>query len=803
MDQLDAKPEDSAKKPQTAEEIATLWRARIDAAISREDKWRTRGRKITRIYRAQGTSNQGDDSDSAKFNIFWSNVETLGPATYSRRPQVEVYRRFHDQDPVARVAGLILERAIQYEIDCRQDFHETVRAAVKDRLLPGRGVCWVRYEPAFSTENKLLPNPQDPNAEPTVQPVETLADEFTPVDYVYWEDVIVSPARTWTDSRWVGRRLLFARDALIKRFGESHKRLGGDINEVPCNQEPDSSETPEKKETNSVTKDSRAEVYEIWDKESKQLIWLATGATVPLDVKADQAKLEDFFPMPRPLLATTTNDEFLPVPDYIYYQEQIRELDSVTRRIGALVGALRLIGVYDATQTALGTLLSGGMENKMVPVNNWAAFAEKGGLKGSMDWVPLEQVVKILDGLYTAREQLKQSVYEITGMADIVRGASMASETLGAQQIKAKFANLRLSSRQQQVAEFVTGILRLKAEIMCSQYAPETLLRISSAEQIPDIQDDLRRMAEQQAQAAQAPMQQWQQAAEQAQQQGMPPPPQPPQQPPAPPPTIEQSQLAQQALQLLKSEKTRNYRIEVASDSMIELDEAEQEQRREKFMSSVSNFFNAIKNVASMAPEMMPLALEMLKFVVRGYKVGRSLESAIEEAVDKMKKRMAAPPPPPQPEPAVQVAQINKDRDIQVANINNASKERIAGLEQQYTQLVDQQRAQQEQLVAAQQQQREDMIAARDQHREDMKMQFDQFQQQNEARLQEMAQSHEQAMAQAAQAGDSKIEQLAEGQGQILDQIGELLKQATRLRKRTPLYDENGDIKEVHESFID
>ncbi len=658
----EAKASQDAENAQDPEKVASTWLNRIIEAERAAEKWIRRGRKITRIYRAKSSSvgDEASSSDgSAKFNIFWSNVETLGPATYSRRPKVEVYRRFHDQDPVGRLAGMILERALQYEIDCRQDFHQTLKAVVKDRLLPGLGQCWVRYEPSFKKEEVPLPDPQNPQGEPIPQQIETLADEFTPVDYVYWEDFLVSPARTWMDARWVARKLLFLPDALKARFGESMKKLGGDIASVPCNVDPattDNDQVPTGYDADKTDSgEKRARVFEIWDKEAKQLIWVARGCQVPLDIQSDKAHLEEFFPCPRPLLASTTNDEFLPVPDYIYYQDQIRELDSVTRRIGLLVGSLRLIGIYDSTQTALSTLLSGGMENKMVPVNSWAALAEKGGLKGVMDWVPLDHVFKILQGLYEARDQLKQTVYEITGMADIVRGASAASETLGAQQIKAKFANLRLSSRQAQVAEFVTSVLRLKAEIMCDQYSPETLLRIGSVEQISEVQDELEQMA--------------QQAQQQPPQPGMPPP---------QPPTAAQLPRVQAALELLKSEKARSYRIEVASDSMVELDEGEQEQRREKFMSSVSNFFNSMKNIGQMAPEMMPVALEMLKFVVRGYAVGRPLEASIEDASNKIKTRLANPQPP-QPEPAVEVAQIRDQGETQRTQMEIDAEAALAG----------------------------------------------------------------------------------------------------------------------------
>jgi hypothetical protein len=683
-DAASSNPETAPSSTLLPEDLAKRWLAEVSLAEKGDDKFRKRGERITRRYRDE-QSESNPNRVGAKFNLFWSNIQTLAPATYSRRPKVEVTRRFRDEDPVARLAGMILERGLQYEIDCKDDFHETMKAVVLDRLLPGRGVAWVRYEPAFKEETAEVPDDTTPGAVKQ-ETVEVLSDERTPVDYVYWGDFLVSPARTWADARWIGRRLMFGKEALSARFAESIKKLGGDISEVPIDYDPAKADLSQDKERATAGEPElaslkRAVVYELWDKEGKQLIWVAKGCQYPLDVVSDVLEIEDFWPIPKPLFATQTNDKIEPVADYVIYQEQLRELDSITQRISTLVEALRLIGVYDASQASLQTLLASGLDNRMVPVNSWAAFAEKGGLKGSMDFLPLEMVVKVLTGLYDARERVKQTIFEITGMSDIVRGQTVASETLGAQEIKAKFANLRLSSRQQQVAEFVTGVLKIKAHIMCQQYSDETLIRISSARQLPE------------AQPLPAPPQQ-------PGPDGQPLPPQPPQ------PNQEFEQRLQAALQLLRDERTRNYRIEVQSSSLVELDEVDERQRRNDFMSSVSNFMLAMKNAMAVAPEMGVVSLEMLKFVVRGFSVGRSLESAIEDATEAMRQRLANPAPPP-PDPTVllkkEIEGIKQAAETERELIKAETATDVAELKAA-VELVTQQMAEQAAAVAAIQQ---------------------------------------------------------------------------------------------------
>lgn len=720
---------------QSPQDIQRTWVAAIESAEAARKSWLGRGRKIQDRYRSEKRSEHAPAG--SRFNLFWSNIETIGPATYSRRPKAQVSRRYHDQDPIGRLAGQILERGLQYEIDLGLNFHTTVQKAVKDRLLPGIGVAWVRYEPSFTKEKVELPDPPEAPTRVVQKEVETVASEFTPVDYVYWEDFLISPCRSWEDKEWVSRRLLFPRDRLEKRFADSHKALGGDLAKIPYTYTlEERADLPKKAEQAEGEGEKYAEVFEIWSGARKQLIWICRSIEVPLDVQDDKAKLEGFYPCPRPLLATTTNDQFLPVPDFLIYQDQLRELDDITARISLLTKALRAVGVYDASQTALQGLLNGAAENAMIPVNAWAAFAEKGGLKGSVDFLPLDVIAKILSGLYEARESVKQTIYEITGMADIVRGQSVASETLGAQQIKAKFANLRLSSRQSQVAEFTTQILQLKAEIMCDQYTPETLAKIAAADQIQEVMQHPERL--------------------------------------------------QAALALLKQEKLRQFRVEVMADSMIELDAAEEQSRRTEFMSAVSNFMLAAKNVASLHPAMMPVTLEMLKFVVRGFSVGRSLESSIEDASQKILEQLQNPQPP-QPDPnevlkkeIEQMRQQGEDRRMQW---ELQSEERLAGLEHQLS-------TQAETMKAQIQQASEERSASR----EDWKAQQEAIRAERDAELGAM---REQLAAQDTSGAVKQQEALIR---EVMAELGQLAKLIQAPRKKVPRYDpESGDILDVTE----
>src|SRR3990167_7445013 len=193
------------------------------AVYDREFKpWAGRVEKILNRYRDE--KRKKGDNTKAQFNILWSNVQTLVPATFNQVPQPDVSRRFRDQDPVGRVAALILERCLDFEVRHYPDYRMTLKADVYDRFLGGRGQAWVRYEPHFKD---LQTPPQGPtegmqvsedSAEPPVD--EQLDYECAPLDYVHWKDFGHEVARTWEEVTKVWRNVYLDKEAVTERFGE-------------------------------------------------------------------------------------------------------------------------------------------------------------------------------------------------------------------------------------------------------------------------------------------------------------------------------------------------------------------------------------------------------------------------------------------------------------------------------------------------------------------------------------------------------------------------------------------------------
>lgn len=573
-------------------------------------KWEARTTKIVKRYRDDNRN--ANTNETAKFNILWSNVQTLIPAVYARLPKADVARRFGDNDPVARVASQLIERALDFEIEHYTDFRSTMKHAVEDRFLGGRGVAWVRYEPHVRAqdipEDGLQVTEDVDEVDTTGQQVKTamtldgamgeevelqeeIEYECAPTDYVHWKDFGHSVARTWEEVTQVWRWVYMPKESLIERFGEETAKS------IPLDAGPETN-----KQYSTQSKDfTRAKICELWDKESGKVYWISKSCPNILDERDDPLELENFFPCAKPLYATMTSDTLVPVPDFVLYQDQATDLDILTDRIDGLVKALRVRGVYDASQPTLQRLLTEGDNNTLIPVDKWMAFSEKGGLKGSIDLLPIDVMAATLMQCYRAMNEIKTQIYEITGISDIIRGQGQASETATAQQIKGQYAGLRLRSMQEDVALFASELFQLKAQVICTKFQPSTILQYAAASAM--------------------------QPADQA--------------------------LIPQALMLLQDKPLRSFRIQVDSDSLVQIDENQNKRERTEFLQAMGGFLTQALPLGQQAPELVPMLIELVKFGVGAYKKAAPIEGTIDQAMQElqMKQQQAAQqPPPPNPE---------------------------------------------------------------------------------------------------------------------------------------------------------
>jgi hypothetical protein len=794
----------------------SYWMQQDEIAKKEEREFQRWATRAIKRYRSEGrwsqeTQRPARSSARQEYNMFWSNIQLLKPAIYQRTPKPDVQRRWKQKDPASRLASLILERGITYYADVG-DFGGVIGQCVDDRLLVGRGVMRLLYVPHWSmdetdsegaqdeaigatdnaagggseeaqdeevnpestqeTEGEDESEEQQEPEEEEQEPEKRVVYEELVWAHVPWDDYQEAPSKTWKAMPWLKYIVRMNREALITRFGAKGKKVQLDASPKDYNKE-----DPGRKDTPTIYEE--ATVWEIWDREEKKVVWIAPSTPdLILDEVDDPLELPGFFPQPEPLQATMTNDRRPPVSDYCIVYDQYMALDETTRRIGLLTRALKVAGVYAGDEKAIiQQLLDSGMENKLIPVKNWAQFmTDKGGLEKLIVWLPIDVISKVLIQLYDVRDKIKEEISEMTGVGDVMRGMSDPRETSEAQSIKAGFGTLRISQYQNGVVRFATDAVQLMAAAMARHVEPPVMSLISG---LPNLQDvppvppqpqmppQMQLPAPSQPGAGAPPAG----ATAGAPPPGPPGPPPPPGQPgppqaapppaappgpagtpvpagaggpppggpgsnvipmpgagppgapsggppdqsqqPPPDPAMQQYQQdmqnwqqavqAAQAIQqqnmqayqdfmkavmLIKKEALHAFSVDVETDSMKAIDEADDQQQRLNFLKTIFPMLQQVTPMMQGNPALATMVKELVLLGVRGFPIARSVESTIEEALDSM-----ANQPPPGPPPSAQDDMIRaqsqkaeSDSRIQVAMINAGVAQQKAQAELQMEQ---------------------------------------------------------------------------------------------------------------------
>lgn len=437
--------------------------------------WEDRCEKIIKIYTER---RRVTETGQRRMSLLWSNISTLQPSLYAKMPEPNVNRRFKDDDPVGRQASELLERCIRFSFD-DGDLDLVMRSARDDFLLTGRATAWVRYDADFEAITNEAGEPVNEQGEPLEdgaedEAAEKIAGERVEYDYVNWRDFGHNVARNWQEVTCVWRKVYMSRAQLKKRFGADKAALVSLDHKV----------TKDTSTGDAGNGAAKATVYELWCKETGKVYFLAKGAKEPLEVSEPYLKLKGFFPCPRPAYGTIETASLVPIPDYVFYQDQVEEIDELTARIGALTDSLKVAGFYPSgasdVTSALEKIFKPGVDNCLIPVPNWAMFKEGGGAGGNIEWFPVDIVIKVLESCFVTRKQLIEDVYQITGISDIMRGEADHNETATAQNLKSQWGSVRIRDKQHAIARFARDLARLAGEIMADKFQPETLLAMSN-----------------------------------------------------------------------------------------------------------------------------------------------------------------------------------------------------------------------------------------------------------------------------------------------------------------------------------
>ena len=583
------------------------WLDRVRAAGKRQKQWMDDAAKAEKAYTNEQKVDGEITSDALgvryDFNILYANVETIVPAVINSPPVPDIRRRFNDPDPVARIVADLMERAIRVQIDDSR-LQVELEGAAQDAFLSGRGIVRIRFKSEIkggeTTDDELKdaaddvsevrgeePAPDDgegdgygreqPANSANGQP-QYLENERICFEAVSWKDYRHGPAKRWEDRPWEAYRFCIAREDQYSSFNEDLIRSQLDDNELKSRGESDDDLTG----------------WEIWDKKDRRVCFVDDDGVVLKEID-DPLGLAQFYPIPQPMQPVEIVGRLTPVNPFSIYRKLADELDTITKRINALVDNMRVRGWYAGTAKELENIIQLN-DNEFTPVAEPEIWAQNGGLDGAIAFWPIEKFIVVIKELYVAREQTKQAIYEITGISDIVRGQAKATETATAQNIKSQWGSLRIQKMQRMLERHARDLFVMMSEIIPSKFSRQTMEQMTGIPILPQPTD-----------------------------------------------TPEQLQQKMKINQLLDQRLASYYRIDVESDSTIRADLTRQKQEVSEFLQGAGAYFQAVMPLVQEGALSEDAAVDIFAATARMFNLGKSVEDTLEKMVADAKMKAQQP----------------------------------------------------------------------------------------------------------------------------------------------------------------
>jgi hypothetical protein len=541
-------------------QIGADWLKKIADSEKREDRWRTDAEYAERVFSGGGE----DEKAPYDFNILYSNIETLVPAVFNTSPKPDIRESFSTgpSDPMAAVyreVAQVLERGVEAQLD-NDVLTIEMQAAVQDALLSGRGVVRIRFD---ADEEKIPGKPlADEMGQPMIgedgmpvmgEPSVKISRERVEYEVVAWRDYRQGPAARHEDVQWKAYRHTLPKED-IDRIRDPDLR-------AKLQAAGEYKDEADKKESG---------VWECWCKAKREVLFITVAGEV-IRIAPDPLGLRYFFPSCEPIQPNGLTGKTEPINPFALYRRLAEELDRITVRINAVLSGMKVRGLIIGSSDDIAEL-SKADENTLIPIANMEGVAATGGLANAIQWWPVDQAAKVLAQLYVARDSTKQIIYEVTGISDVVRGATDSAETATAQQLKSQWVSLRIKKTQDAVARAARELIEKTAEIVGTKFSAETIQHMTGVQMTPEIMDILAKPLD-------------------------------------------------------------FYRIDIETDSTIRADMSRSKGEMSEFLTATSGFFSTMAPVVAQAPQMAGPIVEIYAAFARQFNLGKQAEDALEKMI--------------------------------------------------------------------------------------------------------------------------------------------------------------------------
>jgi hypothetical protein len=538
------------------------WIRRIERERKAHEAWRKRAKRAEGAYRDDEESRQAGQKPNL-FPIFWATVQITVGAIFANAPKPDVRRRWTGSDaPGDDQLAQAIERGLSFTVDTT-GFEDHARLAVVDYSVGACGIAKIELRTDTIEAPVIDPITKQPMAGDDGEPLtqKLIQRQSVHLRHFHWSKFGWEPGKDWEHVDWE----YFVHDMTADEIEDRW-----DVELQGASDEPKASGAGAKKYQQTL------EVYEIWNRAKREVLFVCKEYPEPLEVTEDPLRLVDFYPNPRPLLCNVSTKELVPKPDYIEVESQCNNINVLTGRIQSLTKQIKDVGFYDSQLGELAKLKD-APDGTRVPIKNLLERLDKAS-KADFDQVLATQDntgrVMVLQQLLQQREAEKGVIYETLGISDIVRGATIATETAEAQKLKSQWANVRIGPKMKAIAVFFRDVFRIMAEIIAEHFDQAQLERMTGTklgpEQIAKLRDDL----------------------------------------------------------------ARAYAVDVETDSTLAVDDAEERQQRLEVVKAMTDYLGVYLPLAQQNLIPASTVKQTLLFVIRSFKYGRELEEEIRQMPD-------------------------------------------------------------------------------------------------------------------------------------------------------------------------
>lgn len=407
-----------------------------------------------------------------------------------------------------------------------------------------------------------------------------LKSENIDFEYINCFDYLHNVASKREEITWVAKRVRLSKSEFKKRFPDV------DVSTVPFTSNTDLQYSADVWSEFGVDRRDRGadtiSIWEVWDKTEKKVYCFA-----PVMQSGDLLEEKDYpydieFPcVPEGLMFDEFNDNLIPTPRHAQCLDQYEKIDYLTNEIFEALDLIGIYGAYDESCEGFDKIFDPDNKNSLVAIKDAIKYVEKGGLAGAMTWYDPTAAINVITSLNTERDLLIKDVQGILGVYDVLEGETNPQEAYGTNKLKGTFGTQRLQEDQSKVIFFTQEVLKIACSIISQMFEPESLIRVSTIDY-----------------SSEAP------------------------------------QLFLPAIQLLKDNGLRDTRLEISSEEVKAYTDESYKQRIVELWKVVFEMLTQSAQMIQSIPEMAVICKTALMSTVRGYRVGRTTENLLEQAID-------------------------------------------------------------------------------------------------------------------------------------------------------------------------